>query len=193
VESIQAEGRNTAPAYQLLRVVQQTVLQPYGFKGQEVHLLPLVPDIVTAMHLQQKLLVIDPPEGKYCCRQLVLQPSGLHHNCEVQDYYLTHNGIPKPLHPHLSLPDPLIPPQAISLFATSPQTPLHAPNPYCGLNPVSTGLLDLGRRDLLLAFLSQELLPFAPAAGAGQGTSRLAAAAVGTGIMAGARALTQAR
>jgi hypothetical protein len=71
VESIQAEGTNTTPAYQLLRVVQQTVLQPYGFKGQEVHLLPLVPDIVTAMHPQQKLLVIDPPEGKYYCQQPV--------------------------------------------------------------------------------------------------------------------------
>lgn len=75
MESIQAEGRNTIPAYQLLRVVQQTVLQPYGFKGQEVHLLPLVPDIVTAMHLQLKLLVIDPPEGKCCCQQLALQLS----------------------------------------------------------------------------------------------------------------------
>jgi hypothetical protein len=64
-----------------------------------------------------------------------------------------------------------------------------------GFKPMSTGLLDLGRRDLLLAFLSQELLPFAPIATAGRGTSRLAAAAAGggTGIMAGARALTQPR
>lgn len=53
-----------APAYQLLRVVQTAVLQPYGFKGQEVHLLPLVPDIITALHPEQQLLVADPPEGK---------------------------------------------------------------------------------------------------------------------------------
>jgi ribosomal 30S subunit maturation factor RimM len=64
VESVQAEGLGSA--YQLLRVVQQTVLQPYGFQGQEVHLLPLVPDIITAVHLQQRLLLADPPEGKCC-------------------------------------------------------------------------------------------------------------------------------
>jgi hypothetical protein len=65
VESVQAEGQS--PAYQLLHVVQQAVLQPYGFEGQEVHLLPLVPDIITAVHLQQRLLLADPPEGE-CCR-----------------------------------------------------------------------------------------------------------------------------
>jgi len=61
VDNIQAEGQG--PTYHLLCVVQQTELQPYGFKGQEVHLLPLVPDIVTTLHPQQQLLVTTPPEG----------------------------------------------------------------------------------------------------------------------------------
>lgn len=61
VDNIQAEGEG--PTYHLLCVVQQTELQPYGFKGQEMHLLPLVPDIVTTLHPQQQLLVTAPPEG----------------------------------------------------------------------------------------------------------------------------------
>lgn len=48
------------------------------------------------------------------------------------------------------------------------------------------GLLDLGRRDLLLSFLSQALLPYAPPAKG----NRPAAAA---GLMAGAKALMQPR
>jgi hypothetical protein len=64
VDSTQPAGRDL-PTYHLLRVVQQTVLQPYGFRGQETHLLPLVPDIITAVHPQQQLLVCDPPEGKF--------------------------------------------------------------------------------------------------------------------------------
>jgi hypothetical protein len=65
VDSVQAEGVR-GPAYHLLRVVQQAELRPYRFKGQEVHLLPLVPDIITALHPEQQLLLVDPPEGKYC-------------------------------------------------------------------------------------------------------------------------------
>lgn len=57
---MQAEG---GPAYDLLRVEQPAVLQPYGFKGTEVHLLPLVPDIIAAVHPQQRLLVATPPDG----------------------------------------------------------------------------------------------------------------------------------
>lgn len=63
VDSTQPAGHDL-PIYHLLRVVQQTVLQPYGFQGHETHLLPLVPDIIPAVYPQQQLLVCHPPEGK---------------------------------------------------------------------------------------------------------------------------------
>jgi len=56
---------------------------------------------------------------------------------------------------------------------------------------VDAGLLDLGRRDLLLSFLAEELLAYAPPA---QGRTAAAAAAALAGVEgAGGRALTQPR
>lgn len=69
VDSTQPAGRDL-PTYHLLRVVQQTVLQPYGFQGQETHLLPMVADIITAVYPQQQLLVCHPPEGKFVCERM---------------------------------------------------------------------------------------------------------------------------
>eukprot|EP00879_Flechtneria_rotunda_P027830 GHRR01029835.1.p1 GENE.GHRR01029835.1~~GHRR01029835.1.p1 ORF type:complete len:439 (+),score=159.16 GHRR01029835.1:774-2090(+) len=56
---VQAGG----PSYCLLRVHKDSVLQPYGFKGQEIHTLPLVPDIIPTVHIRQHVLIATPPPG----------------------------------------------------------------------------------------------------------------------------------
>lgn len=50
--------------YQIVRVVQQAVLQPYGYEGKEIHHLPLVPEIITGVYPQGKLMTASPPAGK---------------------------------------------------------------------------------------------------------------------------------
>lgn len=75
---------------------------------------------------------------------------------------------------HVCIADTLVP------HKLSVAPPLSAPNLL-----LSTGLLELGRRDLLLSFLSQALLPYAPPARGGPLAAGL--------VAAGARAITQPR
>lgn len=71
---------------------------------------------------------------------------------------------------------------------TPPNVNVHLSVPACHdwCIVVPAGLLDMGRRDLVLSFLSSALLPYAPLAQGGP-------AASAAGIMSGARALTQLR
>lgn len=52
------------PAYHLLHVHKDSVLQPYGFRGRESHRIPLVPAIVDKLHPQHRVVLITPPPGE---------------------------------------------------------------------------------------------------------------------------------
>jgi hypothetical protein len=45
-------------------VTKESVLQPYGFKGREVHSIPLVPAIADVLYPRQRVMLITPPPGK---------------------------------------------------------------------------------------------------------------------------------
>jgi hypothetical protein len=49
-----------------MQVVKQSVLEPYGYQGREVHRIPLVPDIVSHADPATRTLYITPPPGEAC-------------------------------------------------------------------------------------------------------------------------------
>lgn len=79
----------------LLRVIQPTVLQPYGHAGKEVHHIPLVVNIVPAVDFMTKTLYIMPPDGtQQCIREVLVLETALVHKavcvrlcCETMSWW----------------------------------------------------------------------------------------------------------